>query len=186
MSKRQRKPVQQLQDEFTDEQISQFAIPAIQIVQGMSRMEGRQGNEGRIYHTGTRQFYDEVHLLIVDSFPSAALRQTGFNENAPYMCKSPDGVAPFPQYIGTDLEKFEDRANDRPGIVGVIPDWCVLCPFYQTRNGCNNRLTYRAIDVNTLRAVSFLIERTRWDAAKQVNTELLSASILDQEYPAGS
>ena len=154
---------------------TRLKIAKIKIVQGTSRIQNAQANAGKIYNTSTKQFVDEVAFIVVNTVDHRGMYPSIYDANAGQQCASPDGVFPYAQFIGNEVQRIALKEGHE-SFVDEIPDNCALCPF-RTR-GCNDRMTINAIDAMTLMPVSIMVERTKWGGVQPIVNESMMGDIF--------
>jgi len=111
-------------------QPGELRIPRLQLVQGTSRIDGKDGHQGEWYNSVTGEFLSNPQLLIIGTAKGRVMFPREFNaENEP-LCGSDNGQSPRPEYVGAIIKTVStDAAGDPEVRTGVIPNQCAACPF---------------------------------------------------------
>jgi len=193
-------PANQLPAEFDPEtfvvpgmenvQPGELRIPRLQLVQGTSRIDGKDGHQGEWYNSVTGEFLPNPELLIIGTAKSRVMFPREFNaENEP-LCGSDNGLAPRPEYVGTIIKTIgKDAAGDPAVRTGVIPDQCAQCPFGVwgddgTPPACNEVATFAAMDEDGLPAL-FQLRSTGMKNVPSLKT-LIAANSVRRAIKLGS
>lgn len=145
-----------------------IAIPRLVIAQPTSNFAGAAEHPGQWFNDVTGEFSPTFRAAIVGIRQQRAVFPEPYTPDEPLLCSSPDGLAPYPEYVGTVVD----------GV--TIPEQCQFCPLAewgetnpQTKKGTPPRCTlmylYMGLMADSLMPFSMRLKSTALKAAKRLN-----------------
>lgn len=148
--------------------MSQVSIPALVIVQSQSAgIPDYRKHIGEIYNTVTGEFHESVELVLVGWNTPRAVLPYPFDPNAPQLCASLDGIAPYPKYVGYEIKASSDWDEQK----FIVPESCADCPLHESPL-CTQMFRYFGITVHDGQIFTMRLKRSAMDAAKKLNFQL--------------
>ena len=140
-------------------QPSELRIPRLQLVQAVSRIDGKEGHEGEWFNSVTGEFIPNPELLIIGTAKGRVMFPAEYNaENKP-LCGSDDSLAPRAEYVGAIVKIIgQDAAGDPVVKSTIIPSLCAQCPLGAWGEDgvppvCNEVATFAAVGEDGLGAL---------------------------------